>query len=127
MKSLRHAVMPLLLIALLFSFCGKDESKPFTAKGVVYLDNQPAGLIDVEFSVKSAGQYAEDPWTEIVKRTGSDGAFEFTTTDIGYLCRLRTKDPVTTEWDRAYVNYEVGNGKTTDGGVWTHDFYLTSQ
>jgi len=128
MKFFKVRVLPVLLVVLFICFCGgDDEAEPFTAKGVVYLDNEPANRVDVEFSVKSAGNYAEDPWDEKVKTTGTDGAYEFTTTDLGFACRLRTKHPVTNEWDRAYVDYDEGDGKTKSGAVWTHDFYLTSQ
>jgi len=126
MISLRRVVLSLLLIVLLLSFCGKDETTPFTVKGTVYLDDQPRGLVDVEFGVKSAGQYAEDPWTETVKRTGSDGTFTFTTTDNGYLCRLRVKHPSTNEWEKAYIDYEDSDKKSGSNKTWTYDFYLTT-
>ncbi|RKY87722.1 hypothetical protein DRQ09_04020 [candidate division KSB1 bacterium] len=130
MISVKNVVVILLFVGLLFFFCGKSENTPFTVTGTVYLNNQPKANVEVEFGVKSAGNYAPSPWKENIKKTSSDGSFSFSTTDYGYQCRLRVKNPITGDWEigngeKGYLYYENGKGKTKSGGKWTHDFYLT--
>ena len=123
----KRITMAVLVIALLTCFCGgSDDTSPFTASGTVYLDGQPTAS-QVEFGVKSAGLYADSPWTSVVKSTASDGTFSFTTTDYNYEVRLKAKNPDTGEWQPGFTAYDSNNGKSKSGGKWVLNFQFTSQ
>jgi len=124
----RKTVVIFLLLFFLVAFCSKSNDNTgesaFTIEGTVFVDQNPASNILVEFGTKPTHSGLTQ-WHITTKYSDENGKYSFTAnigqeSGYGMRYRVRVKNPITTAW----TDYRE---KTAAPGItFTENFFFST-